>query len=195
MCVLRYSPVMVAMCALFSFVQDVSASMVVRHMNLQQMCDAAGRIFRGTVLGASEGTVAAGGGQLSTIVYRIRVDEQFKGSFEIVKGQRIATLQMVQAGKRPQLGFVRHFPVLDAMPALHEGHDYLILATRPSAAGLSTTVGLKQGVFKLAGKAGQETAVNGNHNVGLNAGAAISAARGPVSYSSLRASIQRFVGR
>jgi hypothetical protein len=42
-------------------------------MNLQQMCNAAGRIFRGTVLGATEGTVTAGGGQLTTIVYRIRV--------------------------------------------------------------------------------------------------------------------------
>ncbi|MGH8638377.1 MAG: hypothetical protein ACREUZ_14675 [Burkholderiales bacterium] len=191
--VLRLCSALVIVCTLGSFVEDVAASMIVRHLSLQQMCHAAGRIFRGTVLGVSDGMVVAGGGQLSTIVYRVRVDEQFKGSFEIIKGQRIATLQMLQARKR-QPGLFRNFAMLDGLPTLREGHDYLILATTPSAAGLSTTVGLEQGVFKVAGKAGRETAVNGNDNVGLDAGAN-AAARGPMPYASLRSSIHRFLGR
>jgi hypothetical protein len=161
-------------------------------MNLQQMCNAAGRIFRGTVLGATEGAVTAGGGQLTTIVYRLRVDEQFKGTFELIKGQRIATLQMVRGAKRVQTGPLRQLSTFDDLPVFQEGHDYLILATTPSAAGLSITVGLAQGAFKLAGKPGQETAVNGNDNIGLNAGPA---ARGPIPYASLRTSIRQFLGR
>jgi hypothetical protein len=177
------------------FASDVSASMLVRHLSLQQMCAAAGRIFRGTVVGVTEATVPAGGGQLRTIVYRLRVDEAFKGSYEVIKGQRIATLQMVQPAKRAQVGPVRHLAVLDGQPSFAEGHDYLILATTPSAAGLSTTVGLKQGAFKVAGKTGQETAVNGNDNVGLAAGPGLEAARGPIPYTALRDSIRRFLGR
>jgi hypothetical protein len=194
--VLKLSAALSILSALVVCVPDVSASMIVRHMNLQQMCAAAGRIFRGTVLGVSEGTVAAGGGQLSTTVYRIRVDEEFKGSFETIKGQRIATLQMVRAAKRTaQIGPARYLATFDDLPAFKEGHDYLILATAPSAVGLSAPVGLKQGVFKVAGKAGQETALNGNDNIGLSSGVSGAAPRGPLPYASLRTSIRRFLGR
>lgn len=175
---------------------DASASMLVRHMNLQQMCVAAGRIFRGTVLGRSEGTVTAGGGQLATVVYRIRVDENFKGPFDRIKGQRIVTLQMVRGAKRAaQPGPARYLSKFDELPELREGQDYLVLATAPSAAGLSVPVGLKQGVFAVAGKAGQETALNGNGNIGLNSGIGGTAARGPLPYATLRTSINRFLGR
>jgi hypothetical protein len=57
------------------------------------------------------------------------------------------------------------------------------------------TVGLKQGAFTVNGKAGQETAVNGNDNIGLTARTATGARRGPMPYASLRDSIRRFVGR
>ena len=178
------------------FVSDAAASMLVRQMNLQQMCAAAGRIFRGTVLGRSEGTVTAGGGQLSTVVYRIRVDEGFKGAFDTIKGQRIVTLQMVRGAKRPaQAGPARYLSTFDDLPDLREGQDYLVLATGPSTAGLSVPVGLQQGVFTLAGKAGQETALNGHDNIGLHSGIRGTAARGPLPYASLRTSINRFLGR
>jgi hypothetical protein len=178
------------------FVSDASASMIVRHMGLQQMCTAAGRIFRGTVLGRSEGTVSAGGGQLSTVIYRLRVAENFKGAFDTIKGQRIVTLQMVRGAKRPvQAGPARYLATFDDLPDLAEGQDYLVLATVPSAAGLSVPVGLKQGVFTLAGKAGRETALNGNDNIGLQSGIRGAAARGPLPYASLRTSIHRFLGR
>jgi hypothetical protein len=162
------------------------------------MCRNAGRIFRGTVVGATEGTVQVGGGQLATVIYRIRVDEAFKGTFEEIKGERIATLQIVQPLKSVAAGGQRRLLTLfDDMPRFERGRDYLILATAPSAAGLSVPVGLGQGAFKIAGKPGQETAVNGSDNAGLqtNPTARANAGRGPMSYATLRAEIRRILGR
>lgn len=182
-----------------SVAQQLTASTLVRFMDLEQMCQRAGRIFRGTVVGITEGTVAVGGGTLATVVYRIRVDEEFKGTFEEVKGERIATLQMVRPIKRAQSGAARRLlPLFDDLPRFEQGHDYLILATSPSAAGLSSPVGLGQGTFKLAGKAGQETAVNGNDNVGLQgtpAAKANASRGGAMPYASLRSEIRRILGR
>lgn len=189
---------LVVMLAMASATEPISASTIVRFMNLEQMCHSAGRIFRGTVVGVTESTVQVGGGELATVVYRIRVDEAFKGTFEEVKGEQIATLQMVRPGKRAPSGPLRRvMPLFDDLPRFEQGHDYLILATAASAAGLSSPVGLGQGAFKLAGKPGQETAVNGNDNAGLqtSATARSNAARGPVSYASLRAEIRRILGR
>ena len=77
---------------------------------------------------------------------------------------------MIRPSKAPQVGPVRRLSAFDDLPRFEQGHDYLILATTPSAAGLSTTVGLGQGAFKVGGKVGQEIAVNGNNNIGLYAG-------------------------
>jgi hypothetical protein len=193
--VLRICSALIVIGALGSFVENVSASMAVRHMNLQQMCDAAGRIFRGTVLGVRDGAVTVGGAQIATVVYRLRVDEAFKGSFETYKDEPIATIQMIRPSKTPQLGPVRRFATFDDLPRFEQGHDYLILATASSAAGLSTTVGLSQGAFKVGGKVGQEIAVNGNNNIGLYAGMNVAPVRGPVAYSTLRSQIRNIVGR
>ena len=193
--VLRICSSLIVIGALGSLAENVSASMAVRHMNLQQMCDAAGRIFRGTVLGVKDGTVTVGGAQLATVVYRLRVDEAFKGSFETYKDEPIATIQMIRPSKVPQLGPVRRLSVFDDLPHFEQGHDYLILATTPSTAGLSATVGLGQGAFKVGGKVGQEIAVNGNNNVGLYAGMNVAPVRGPVAYSTLRTQIRNIVRR
>jgi hypothetical protein len=181
--------------ALGSLVETVSASMAVRHMNLQQMCAAAGRVFRGTVLGVKDGVANVGGAQIATVVYTFRVDESFKGVFDAHKGEPIATIQMLRSSKTPQIGPVRRLSTLDELPRFERGHDYLILATTPSAAGLSNTVGLGQGAFKVGGKVGQEIAVNANNNVGLYAGMNVTPARGPVAYSTLRSQIRNLVGR
>lgn len=83
--------------------------------------------------------MTAGGGQLSTVVYHIRVDEGFKGAFDTIKGQRIVTLQMVRGAKRPpQAGPARCLPTFDDLPDLREGQDYLVLATVPGTAGSTT---------------------------------------------------------
>jgi hypothetical protein len=193
--VLRICSTLIVIGALGSFAESVSASMAVRHMNLQQMCDAAGRIFRGTVLGVKDGAVTVGGAQLATVVYRLRVDEAFKGSFESYKDEPIATIQMIRPSKTSQIGPVRHLSAFDDLPRFEQGHDYLILATATSVAGLSTTVGLGQGAFKVGGKVGQEIAVNGNNNIGLYTGMNVAPVRGPVALSTLRTQIRNLVRR
>lgn len=175
------------------------AAATVIQMNLAEMVDRADRIFRGTVLDVREGTVSVGGGELPTVTYRIRVDESFKGTYQEVKGVRIAELKMVGKLKSSATSPVRRFSVLSDLPKLDVGRDYLLLTTPRSAIGLSTMVGLGQGRFELQGKPGQEVAVNDNKNLGLFRGmgagfaAATSQPEGPVPYQDLAGLIRGLV--
>lgn len=153
--------------ALVSVSPPLTATNVLQ-MNLQEMVDRSERIFRGTVLDAKEGTLAAGGGELPVVTYRIRVDEAFKGTFEEVKGLQIAEVKML--GKLKPAGSasaVRAATSVPDLPRLVVGQEYLLLTTPRSAIGLSTTVGLGQGLFQISGKPGQEIVINGNRNYGL----------------------------
>jgi hypothetical protein len=172
----------------------------VQQLNLEEMVDRAGRIFRGTVLDVREGTVQAGGAELPTVTYRIRVDEAFKGTYQDVKGMQIAEIKMLGKLKTNQTANTRSLPLID-LPKLQVGQDYLLLTTQPSAIGLSTPVGLGQGTFRVTGKPGQELAVNLNQNLGLlkdMEGVSGSAApnqngSGPLPYTALAALIQDLV--
>lgn len=174
------------------------AAATVIQMNLAEMVDRADRIYRGTVLDVREGTVSVGGGELPTVTYRIRVDEAFKGTYQEVKGVQIAELKMV--GKlKSSGGATGRFSVLDDLPKLEVGRDYLLLTTPRSAIGLSTMVGLGQGRFELQGKPGQEVAVNANKNLGLfrDMGVGFTAStnlpEGPVPYEDLAGLIRGLV--
>jgi hypothetical protein len=175
------------------------AAATVIQMNLAEMVDRADRIYRGTVLDVREGTVSVGGGELPTVTYRIRVDESFKGTYEEVKGVRIAELKMVGKLKSADTAPVRSFSALSDLPKLDVGRDYLLLTTPRSAIGLSTMVGLGQGRFELQGKPGQEVAVNGNKNLGLFRGmgagfaASTNQPEGPVPYQDLAGLIRGLV--
>lgn len=144
----------------------LSASTVLQ-MNLAEMVGRADLIFRGTVLDARENTVQVGGGTLPVVTYRIRVDDEFKGTFQEVKGVPVAEIKMLGKLKSASSGSVRSLGPLAELPRLEVGQEYLLLTTPRSAIGLSTTVGLGQGRFVLQGKRGQEVALNGNHNRGL----------------------------
>jgi hypothetical protein len=168
---------------------SLSAATVLQ-MNLQQMVERADKIFRGKVMEIREGTVRAGGADLPTVTYRIRVDEAFKGTFEQVKGLQVAEVTMIGKLKPTATGTVRSLSPLPELPQLKSGEEYLLLTTRPSAVGLSTTIGLGQGAFTVTGKPGQELAVNGNQNRGLFLGIAApssfaAAPAGPLPYSTL----------
>lgn len=161
----RLAALVPVICVLFVVAAEAS---MVRKMDLAEMCDAAGRIFRGAVVDIDKGTVAAGGGDIPSITYRIRITEQFKGSFpEDADGNVELTLTMVN---------IRAIE----MPRLSIGQDYLLLTTAPSAAGLSSVVGLGQGTFHVYGDSNNELAVNEINNAGLTSGA-----RGPVPYQEL----------
>ncbi len=171
-------------------------------MNLTDLSSRAGRIFRGTVGAVDHGTVKAGGGELPTVTYRLNVTDTFKGSFVTRGNTRSVDVRMVGVpqGQRA-LGTVRPVSVLRALPSLAVGQEYLLFTTTPSRIGLSTTVGLGQGAFRIHGQGGAETAVNAFGNVGLfsrmtdAATLAAQPAAGSISYSDLAGRIRALVGR
>lgn len=156
----------------------VPQASTVMQMNLGEMVQRADRIYRGTVLSVGATSVAAGGGQLPVTVYRLRVDETFRGEFPEVKGMRIAEIHTLGKLNVARQGDFRSAVVLPRMPDLQVGRAYLVLTTRPSAIGLSTTVGLGQGAFRITQVGKDELAVNEANNSGLFRDMPAPAARG-----------------
>lgn len=189
---------LLAVLALSSLGAPAHAATVLQ-LNLEEMVERSGRIFRGTVLDVREGTVTAGGAELPTVTYRVKVEEAFKGTYQDVKGLQIAEITMLGKLKPNQNASVRSLPLID-LPKLEVGKNYLLLTTQPSAVGLSTTVGLGQGAFQVTGKPGQELAVNLNQNLGLLTGVpgaptgiAATPESGPLPYETIAGLIRNLV--
>jgi hypothetical protein len=171
----------------------------VAQFNLAQLTDHAQRVFRGKVVDVVPGSVEAGGGRIPTLTYKFHVEEAFKGEFSTVKGITFAEIRMVGKAKSVTRGNIRSVSPFE-LPALSTGQSYLIFATAPSAAGLSTTVGLGQGRFEIHGSGGKETVENERGNRMLFSGMTTTARRaspeeGSMRYSDLAAQIQSLVGR
>ena len=165
----------------------------VRYMTLRDLVTRADQIVRGTVISSDEGTASAGGGAVPIVTYRIRVEESFKGSAS--PGDTIE-VRLLGRLKQPAGGLLRRGPFFDDLPQFAVGSDYLFVLTRPSAIGLSTTVGLRQGLFELRGRRGAERAVNGANNLGLFAGTTAGPRpSGPVAYGELVTQIKTLLGR
>jgi hypothetical protein len=166
-----------------------------QHMSLARLTHNAQLVFRGTVLDVVPGTVVAGGGELASLTYRLRVDEAIKGTLFQSKGdEAFAEVTMLSDGKdRPTVNSVtRLLSFARDIPQLEVGRTYLLFTTEPSAVGLSTTVGLKQGCFDITRVDKQEVAENGFDNAGLFGRAArVSSQRGPVLYRELVGEIRR----
>ena len=137
------------------------------------------------------GSVTAGGGEIPTTTYLLRVEELFKGTADIVKDDvQIIQVQMVGSLKEiPAQGDYQRFSVFRDVPRLEMRHDYLLFTTQSSAVGLSTTVGLGQGAFKIFARNKEDFAVNEFNNAGLGLEAS-----GPVAYSELAAKIRTLIG-
>lgn len=163
----------------------------VLQMDLGELCDRADRIYRGTIVEVTEGTIEAGGGELPTVTYKVRVDEAFKGSFSEVKGVKVVEVRMIGNAKAtPDQGDLRKLAAIPGMPTLRVGDDYVLFTTAPSAIGLSTFVGLGQGCFDLFVAGKEEQALNEVNNTGLIAGFE----GGPILYSDLVAAIHNELG-
>ena len=163
-------------------------------MNLKELATRAERVFRGTVVAVESGTVHAGGSDLPTTTYRLKVAESFKGDYAITKDDvAFVEVRMVGAkGDATTPDGLRHFSVFRDVPHLEMGREYVLFTTRPSAVGLSTTVGLGQGAFRIVDAGKEEQAVNAFNNAGLRRGLARTTlpASGPVSYPELAAAIR-----
>lgn len=156
----------------------------VLQMNLEQLCQGSAQIFRGTVLGVVETTVEVGGGPLPAVTYTVRVDEAFQGEFPTVKGVPVAEFTTLGTKKQHLSG---EMPIA-GLPHLEIGGDYLLLVAPAGPVGLTTTMGLGQGLFSIAGRPGEETAVNAFQNKGLFTGmtvAGLTASSGELSYAEL----------
>lgn len=124
--------------------------------------------------------VSMGGSEFSTVVYTVRVDDALKGDFG---AKPIVTLTMLGNLKQDiSTGNVKRLSGIDINPDLTVGSDYVLFTTEASAAGLSTTVGLSQGLFRIFNDAsGRELAANGLGNQGIFGG--------PVTYADFKAAI------
>ena len=164
-----------------------AAATTVLKMDMDGLTDRADRIFRGTVLSVEPGSASIGGGDLPTITYRFAVGETFKGEYE---GKEGVVVEMTVLGDLKEAAGndgVARLSSLPQAPRLARGNDYVIFATQPSAAVLSTAVGLGQGAFKVYYDVGpEEMAVNELGNLGLF--------DGPVTYTTLAATIRAHVG-
>ncbi len=160
-------------CVLFATsVQATTA----KRMDLAELAQTAGLIFRGTVIEADKGSKNAGSRKIPTVTYQIRVTETLKGSFPAATGKElIVSMQSVDI-KAIEL------------PKLSVGQEYLLMTTTPGASGLSTVVGLGQGAFRVYGEANSELAVNELNNAGLARGLS-----GPARYDDLAERIRTIV--
>lgn len=165
-------------------------------MDLGELTNRADKIFRGTVIGIHQGTIEAGGGEVPAVTYRLRVDELFKGEPTVVKGdEAVVEIRMIGSlthSKADANGNLR-LSLFRDVPRLNEGGDYVLFTTAESAIGLSVTVGLGQGAFRVYsvdGARDQFMAVNEFNNVGLGING-----DGPVEYDKLSAKIRALLGQ
>ncbi len=171
---------------------QVNATIMLQ-MNLEEMTERAGTIFRGTVISVQQSTVEAGGSELPTVIYRFRVEELFKGQATEVKGEKAVMEVRMIGGLKPGQTSVDgkvKFSVFRDVPRLNKGGDYLLFTTPESSIGLSTTVGLGQGAFKVSPIEGELSAVNEFNNAGLGLNGA-----GPVKYVDMSARIHALLGQ
>jgi hypothetical protein len=187
-------PISMAFCAALvaasiAAIQPTDAT-TVKHFDLTKMTSAAARVFRGTVTDVRPGTVNVGGGQLDTIIYRIRVTEPLKGEFATFKGITFADIEMVGSLKATKEGSgPRRFDMFRDVPRLERGREYLLFMTAESRVALSSPVGLAQGCFDIDTSIPSEPTTN---RVG-NAGLVPDVKGGPIPYEKLAARVRKIV--
>lgn len=161
----------------------------VKQMNIDELSQNADKIFRGTVISVQPGTVEAGGAELATVTYTLKVEESFKGEFTIEKDDvRLAKITMITDAKSdPSASGISRMGMFRDVPRLAVGHDYLLFTSAESGIGLSTTIGLSQGCFDIVGT----MALNRVGNLGLFQGAATTGPeKGAIPYAELSSRIR-----
>jgi hypothetical protein len=166
-------------------------------MNLQDLCDRADKVAHVTIVDMDTGFVHVGGADLPTVTYKARVEDPLKGAFAEDKGQLVMEFTMVGTLKEGglQVGDHRSFATLPHLPNLQVGGEYILMTTPESAVGLSTTVGLGQGAFRVYEESKVEMVVNEFNNNGLFAGMGGTHTSGPLTYDALVDAIRAAVAQ
>ena len=127
---------------------------VALNFNLEQMVEAADRIFVGKVIDTMEDYIQAAGGELPVTVYTFEVDEVLRGSIG-------NTLTIQQVGHRSDV-FGR------GMPHYKVGSTVMLFLHADSQYGLTSPVGLGQGGFLVKMDGPRKVSVsNSRGNQGL----------------------------
>lgn len=169
--------------------QPAGHAITVLQMTLNDLTTRADRVFRGGVLSMEPGTIEAGGGSLPTVTYELLVEERFKGDYPSDGEKTVVTVTMIGNSKTADVTVdgQRRLTSLPEVPGLEVGEEYVLFTTEPSSAGLSTTVGLGQGAFKIyLSPEREELAANEINNAGLF--------DGPVAYATLADAIRAELG-
>ena len=148
-------------------------------MNLEKMAKQAGRIVEGTVLSVSEGSVPSPGGRsIPVMEYTFSVSQSLKGKAD-------ATV-VVRQIKLPGVSSIMASGSGSGLPAYKVGEHLILFLTHESVLGLSSPVGLMQGVFQVQkDKEGRkEGVINGTNNAGLFDGMMHKKSRRPAKMKS-----------
>jgi hypothetical protein len=173
-----------------------ASAALLKPMNLEELTLKAGRIFSGTVVAVEKGHTVIGGGRLPTLTYRIALDRALAGAAGI-PGRDVVEVRMIGDLAEIRRGRLVRLPKTPPRPQIEAGRRYLFFLTMPGPTGLSTTVGLGQGLFRITGDAGDEGVVNEYDNAGLfrGLGAKDTPQRGPVRYADVAARVAALRGR
>ena len=191
-------PALASAAALTLLAATPAPAVLVEKLDLDGMVERAGSAVAVTVVDSRPATVKADGAELPVVVYSLRVEETLKGRLA-ADADRLARVSFLAVpGETKSDGLIRRSN-LPELPALRVGGRYLLLLTAPSAIGLSSPVGLEQGVFRLTGKPGDETAENRLRNAGLfdrlESLAPAGWTTGPLDYDHLAAAIRTLAAR
>ena len=171
-----------------------SATMV-QQMNLGELATNADKIFRGTVMRVEGGTVTAGGTELATTRYTIRVSEMIKGQLADISGKPVDYIEITMLGSLKSPAKSGNLQRLSAFtpPQLRPGGEYLLFTSRESQIGLSMTIGVGQGAFQFVDG---ENVLNEAKNAGLfrDMDSQGLPQRGPIPYGALSDRIRSIVG-
>ena len=165
---------------------------MVQQMNLGEMTNNAANIIRGTITEIETGTVNAGGAELPTITYVVRVADVLKGN-AATDSDNLLRITMFGSLKRASGGGeIKQSLSLYEGPSLNAGSEYLLFLTSRSSIGLSTTVGVGQGSFRFLGDG---TVMNEAKNSALFRDMDRNGmpASGPINYGDLANRIQQLV--
>lgn len=130
---------------------------LVKTYNLEEMVSAADRIFVGRLIRTREGFIDARGGTIPITIYTFAVDEPIKGV-----GKKNLTIRQVGHRSDPSSVFGH------SAPHYREGEVLMIFLAGDSEIGLTSPIGLGQGVFHVKTDRGAKVSVaNERRNAGL----------------------------